>query len=151
VAEWRPIDRRDRVSDAAQPLGSPDVFPARPRPDLSEVRTQLALDRTTLAWIRTSLTLGTFGFGMVGFFRSLRAQAPTAETVRLHQGAIQFGTGLVVLGISFMALAGLSHWFTLRKLRTGEPLGLARWPLALALAFLLAILFLAGLWALRAR
>ena len=95
------------MNDAAQPSGTPDVSPARPRIGLSEVRTQLALDRTTLAWIRTSLTLGTFGFGMVGFFRSLRAQAPTAETVRLHQGAIQFGTGLVVLGICFMALAGL--------------------------------------------
>jgi len=87
----------------------------------------------------------------VGFFRSLRAQAPTAETLRLHQGAIQFGTGLVLLGIGFMTLAGLSHWLTLRRLRTGAPLGLAKWPLALTLVLLLAILFLAGLWALRAR
>jgi hypothetical protein len=88
---------------------------------------------------------------MVGFFRSLRAQAPTAEAVRLHQGAIRFGTGLVVLGICFMALAGLSHWFTLRRLRAGAPLELARWPLAVVLAILLSILFLAGLWALEAR
>ena len=139
------------MSDASQPPGTPSVSPVRPRPGLSEVRTQLALDRTTLAWIRTSLTMGTFGFGMVGFFRSLRAQAPTAEAVRLHQGAIQFGTGLVLLGIAFMALAGLSHWLTLRKLRTGEPLELAKWPLALVLALLLAVLFLAGLWALQAR
>jgi putative membrane protein len=139
------------MSDAAQDPGAPGVSLARPQTGLSEVRTQLALDRTTLAWIRTSLTMGTFGFGMVGFFRSLRAQAPTAEAVRLHQGAIQFGTGLVVLGICFMALAGLSHWFTLRKLRTGESLELVKWPLALVLALLLAMLFLAGLWALQAR
>lgn len=139
------------MSDAAQSPGTPGVSPAPPRTGLSEVRTQLALDRTTLAWIRTSLTMGTFGFGMVGFFRSLRAQAPTAETVRLHQGAIQFGTILVVLGIGVMALAGLSHWLTLRKLRSGAPLELARWPLALVLALLLAVLFLAGLWGLQAR
>jgi putative membrane protein len=138
------------MSDVAQASGDPGVSQARPRTGLSEVRTQLALDRTTLAWIRTSLTMGTFGFGMVGFFRALRAQAPTAETVRLHQGAIQFGTGLVVLGICVMALAGLSHWFTLRKLRAGVPLELAKWPLAVVLTLLLAILFLAGLWALQA-
>jgi uncharacterized membrane protein YidH (DUF202 family) len=138
------------VSDAPPP-GAPGVSPAPPRTGLSEVRTQLALDRTTLAWIRTSLTMGTFGFGMVGFFRSLRAQNPSAEAVRLHQGAIQFGTVLVLLGIGVMALAGLSHWLTLRKLRAGVPLELSKWPLAVALTLLLAILFLAGLWGLRAR
>jgi len=88
---------------------------------------------------------------MVGFFRSLRAQAPTAEAIRVHQGAIQVGTALVVLGICFMALAGFSHWFTLQKLRRGESLEAVKWPLALVLALLLAILFLAGLLALRAR
>ena len=43
-----------------------------------EVSNALALDRTTLAWIRTTLTMGTFGLGMIGFFRSLsdRAQTP---------------------------------------------------------------------------
>ena len=120
---------------------------ARERTGMAVLRTQLALDRTTLAWIRTSLTMGTFGFGMVGFFRSLRAQAPTAETIRLHEGAIQFGTGLVALGIGVMAAAGLSHWSTLRRLRRGQPLELAKWPLTMVLALLLAVLFVAGLWA----
>jgi putative membrane protein len=115
---------------------------------MAALRTQLALDRTTLAWIRTSLTVGTFGFGMVGFFRSLRREALTAEAVRLHEGAIRFGTALLVLATCFLALAGLSHRRSLGKLRRGEPLEVARWPLALALAFLLVVLFLAGLWAL---
>ncbi len=118
---------------------------------MAVLRTTLALDRTTLAWIRTSLTMATFGFGMVGFFRSLRAQTPTLEAIRMHQGAIQFGTGLVALGILVMALAGLSHGFTLRRLRRGQPLESTRWPLAIVLALLLAILFLAGLWALLER
>jgi putative membrane protein len=114
---------------------------------MAVLRTQLALDRTTLAWIRTSLTMASFGFGMVGFFRSLRAQAPTPEAMRMHQGAIQFGTGLLVLGTCFMAIAGLSHWFSLRRLRTGQPLEAAKWPLTIVLALLLAVLFMAGLWA----
>jgi len=110
-------------------------------------RTQLSLDRTTLAWIRTSLAMGSFGFGMVGFFRSLRAQAPTADAIRMHQGAIAFGTGLLVLGTCFMALAGLSHWSSLRRLRAGRPLEAEKWPLTIALALLLTVLFAAGLWA----
>ncbi len=65
----------------------------------------------------------------------------------MHQGAIQFGTGLLVLATCFMALAGVSHWRGLRRLRSGQPLDSAKWPLALVLALLLAVLFLAGLWA----
>ncbi len=71
------------MSDGTPTPGDPRVSMARSRTGMAEVRTQLALDRTTLAWIRTSLTMGTFGFGMLGFFRSLRAQAPNAETIRL--------------------------------------------------------------------
>lgn len=139
------------MSDATQTSLDPRVNMAQKRTGMASFRTKLALDRTTLAWIRTSLTMATFGFGMVGFFRSLREKAPTEEAVRLHHAAIQFGTGLVVLGTGAMALAALSHWFTLRRLRMGEPLELARWPLTIVLALLLAILFLAGLWGLLAR
>jgi len=59
--------------------------------DLAKFRTQLALDRTALAWIRTALTMATFGFGTVGFFRSLRLASPTPEVIQLHQSAIRFG------------------------------------------------------------
>src|SRR6516162_5945657 len=97
--------------------------PADPRPglayhrtSLANFRTQLALDRTTLAWIRTTLTMASFGFGMVAFFRSLREAAPGEEAARLHEGAVRFGTALVVLGLVATVLAGTSHWFTLRRL-----------------------------------
>ena len=139
------------MSDGTQAAGDPRVGLARERTGMAVLRTRLALDRTTLAWIRTSLAMGTFGFAMVSFFRSLRAQAPTAETIRLHQGAIAFGTVLLVLGTCVTAAAGLSHWFLLRRLRAGQPLESARWSLTLVLALLLTILFVAGLWALFAR
>jgi len=123
----------------------PRVNMARERTGLASFRTELALDRTTLAWVRTTLTMASFGFGLVGFFRSLRAQAPTAETIRLHQGAIRFGVALIVLGTGAMALAGLSHWFTLRRLRRGDPLVLTKWPLTIVLALLLTIMCIVGL------
>jgi len=139
------------MSDATQTSGDPRVGLARERTGMAGLRTQLALDRTTLAWIRTSLAMASFGFGMVGFFRSLRSQEPTAEAVRMFQGAIAFGTALLVLGACATALAGLSHWSMLRRLRAGQPLESAKWPLTMVLALLLAVLFMAGLWALFAR
>jgi putative membrane protein len=117
------------------------------RTSLAEFRTQLALDLTTLAWIRTALTMTSFGFGMLAFFRALQETSPSERTVRLHQGAIHFGIGLVVLGLVATILAGVSHWFTLRRLRLGQPPVLRQWSLSVIVALLFGILSLAGLWA----
>jgi uncharacterized membrane protein YidH (DUF202 family) len=120
--------------------------PGSDRTGLAKFRTQLALDRTTLAWIRTTLTMATFGFGMVGFFRSLREKTPTPEAVRLHEAAIRFGVSLIVLGTLATALAGVSHWFVLRRLRRDAPVILTQWPLSIALAVLLSVVGLAAAW-----
>jgi putative membrane protein len=115
-------------------------------PGMAGFNTKLALDRTTLAWIRTTLTMASFGFGMVTFFRSLQQGSPSAETVRLHQGAIHFGVALIVIGIIAMLCAGLSHWFMLRRLRRGETPVLSQWPLSITVALLFTIIGLMGLW-----
>ena len=138
--------------------GSGGQKPADPKTELASkrtgmagFRTKLALDRTTLAWIRTTLTMASFGFGMIGFFRSLRQQAPTPETIRLHAAAIQFGYTLLILGILATVLAGVSHWLTLRRLRKGEMPVLTPWPLSITVAMLLSIAGLAALWSLLSR
>ncbi|HYN42311.1 MAG TPA: DUF202 domain-containing protein [Thermoanaerobaculia bacterium] len=113
--------------------------------------TQLALDRTTLAWIRTTLTMGSFGFGLVGFFRSVREKSPSPEAVAIHQAAIQFGLTLIVLAAVATLLAAVSHWRTLGRLRRGEELRISRFPLSLAVAFLVTVAILAGLAGLFAR
>jgi uncharacterized membrane protein YidH (DUF202 family) len=92
--------------------------------------------------------MASFGFGMVAFFRSMRERSPTAESLRLHQGAIRMGTALIVLGLVATVLAGVSHWSTLRKLRRGESPIVSQWPLSLVVALLTAIIGLTGLWAL---
>ena len=129
----------------------PRIDLAKARTGFAAHRTQLALDRTTLAWIRTTLTMCTFGFGLVGFFRSVREKNPTAETVATHQAAIQFGLSLIVLAAVATLLAAVSHWRTLGRLRRGEELRISRFPLSLAIAFLVAVAILAGLAALFAR
>jgi putative membrane protein len=122
---------------------------ARDRTGLAKFRTQLALDRTTLAWIRTALTMATFGFGTVGFFRTLRERSPSPEAARMHASAVQFGTALVVLGVLATVAAGIAHWLVLRRLRRNEAVVLAQWPLSVAFAMLLAVAGLVALWSLQ--
>jgi putative membrane protein len=121
------------------------------RPGMAGFNTKLALDRTTLAWVRTTLTMASFGFGLVTFFRSMQQASPSAETARLHQGAIHFGVALIVLGILAMAAASLSHWFTLRRLQRGETPVLSQWPLSITVAMLFSVIGLFGLWELLSR
>jgi putative membrane protein len=136
--------------DSSEPV-DPRVDLAHDRTEMATYRTELALDRTTLAWVRTTLTMGSFGFGMVAFFRSLEEQTASAESIRLHHGAIRIGTTLILVGIVSMVLAGLSHWSALQSLRRGESPVLTRWPLSILVAILAAVIGLAGLWALFVR
>ena len=57
--------------------------PVDPRVDLAKsnapgrLQNRAGMDRTTLAWLRTTLTVAvSFGFGMVAFFRTLRERSP---------------------------------------------------------------------------
>ena len=124
----------------------PHVDLARHRPGPAEFRTQLALDRTTLAWIRTAIAMATFGFGAIGFFRTLEEKFPSARSAQLHQGAIRLGVALVVIGIAATVLSGVSQWFSLRKLRRGDDVVITQWSLSFTFAMLLSVLGLAALW-----
>ena len=116
------------------------------RTNFAKFRTSLALDRTTLAWIRTALTFATFGFGMIGFFRTIVQTTHSEEAMRLHQGAIRMGVALVVIGMVATILAAIPHWISLRKLRRGEQLTITQWPLTITISVLIALLGLYGLW-----
>jgi uncharacterized membrane protein YidH (DUF202 family) len=124
----------------------PRVGLAQDRTGMAKFRTQLALDRTTLAWIRTALTMGTFGFGTVGFFRSMVEKSPTPGAAQMHQGAIRFGISLVVLGLVSTVAAGISHWLALRRLRRDQPPVLSQWPLSITVAMFLVVIGLISLW-----
>src|SRR5215469_17828658 len=86
---------------------------AHERTQFAMYRTQLALDRTTLAWLRTALTFATFGFGMVGFFRTIQQRANTPESERMHQAAIHMGVALILIGLLGLLSAAASHLLAL--------------------------------------
>jgi len=121
---------------------------AEKRTSFAGQRVQLALERTTLAWVRTSLAMVSFGLGVIGFYRSLRQQAQTPEAIHMHEAAIQFGYGLLILGIAATALCGIAHWRALLKLERGDLPGVSMWPLSITLAALLTLLGLWVLWSL---
>jgi uncharacterized membrane protein YidH (DUF202 family) len=130
------------------PEDDPRTALASERTNLAKYRVSLALDRTTLAWIRTALTFATFGFGMIGFFRAVRQATQSEQAIRVHQAAIHMGVALVVLGLFSTTLAAISHWVTLRRLRRGEQVSIAQWPLSITIALFIAVLGLYGLWSL---
>ncbi len=121
---------------------------AQSRTGFAAFRTHLALDRTTMAWVRTALTMSSFGFGLVGFFRSVSETSPSPENILHHQTAIRFGIALIVLAAIATILAAASHWRNLERLRNGDDLQIPRLPLSLVIAVVLALATLIGLAAL---
>jgi putative membrane protein len=139
------LQSEEKGNVAKNPEGDPRSALAAVRTNLAKFRTSLALDRTTLAWIRTAVTFATFGFGTVGFFRSVVQATHDDKAVRLHQSAIRMGVALIVIGLVAMIVAAFSHWMALRRLRRGEQLSITPWPLAITLAVLIALLGFYGL------
>ena len=68
---------------------------------LAITRTVVALDRTLMAWIRTSVSLISFGFTIYKFFQYLRKDASVAETEPLLSPR---GVALVLIGLGIGAL-----------------------------------------------
>lgn len=113
---------------------------------IGQFRTAQALDRTTLAWVRTTLTMGSFGLGMIGFFRTLDEHAQTPQSAKIHHAAVRFGESLVLGGVVATVLAGISHWNTLRRMERGEMPRATHWPLSITVALFVALLLAAGMW-----
>jgi bile acid:Na+ symporter, BASS family len=121
---------------------TPPSSDANTQIELAKIRTALALDRTLLAWIRTSLTFITFGFGLAKFMVELQRDG------HLHG----FGTGTLdspkVLGLTMMVLglAGLGggavdYWGT-AKILTKTDLSVSPFSSSFLVAIALSIITL---------
>ncbi len=72
--------------------------------DLGYERTRLAADRTLMAWIRTSVSMISFGFTIFKFFMYLRESDILSAQLPL-QGPRNLGLGLVGLGTFLLGMA----------------------------------------------
>ncbi len=83
------------------------------------VRTALSSERSLMAWIRTSVSLYTFGFSITKFLDYLGKQQ---EVTEYSTGLYQLGFAIICIGILGLVLAALGHLQRLKKMkRLGLP------------------------------
>lgn len=106
--------------------------------DLGYERTRLAADRTLMAWIRTAVSMISFGFSIYKFFQYLLESNLAADHLQ-HYAPRNFGVALVSLGMILLALAVVEYFLFLRNLsrETGQ-----KYPISTALiaAILLSVI-----------
>ncbi len=77
------------------------------------VRTALSSEQTLMSWVRTSLSLSTFGFSIAQFFQYLAGQADA----QLSAGPRRLGIALIFLGVAVLVTAVVEHVFRVRRLK----------------------------------
>ncbi len=92
--------------------------PAKKPVDLGYERTRLAADRTLMAWIRTSVSMISFGFSIYKFFQYL-LESDLAGGRLQHYAPRNFGVALVSLGMVLLAMAIAEYLLFQRNLSRG--------------------------------
>jgi putative membrane protein len=97
--------------------------------DMGEIRTIMAADRTLMAWIRTSLSMLSFGFTIYKVLQTLASQGKMEHS----NSPQQVGLFLTAMGVAAIVLGTLSYWVTLRDLQRVEEFRIGRPVLLMAL------------------
>lgn len=102
--------------------------------DLGTMRTIMAADRTLMAWVRTSLSMLSFGFTIYKFLETAAQHDALA-----HPNSPQHvGLFLAGVGTASMVLGVTSYWTTLKDLRRTEEFRLGRPTLLISVVMMLA-------------
>ncbi len=120
----------------------PEPFPPNLTNELAKERNRAAAERTLMAWIRTSLSLISFGFGIDRVVEALdQGLGPQVDHAHL---ARNLGLSFIAIGTLALLAASFSHREDLRRIQRGDFTYISR----LSLSFVVAIaLILAGLFA----
>ncbi len=112
---------------------APGRRPALPA-DLGALRTVLAADRTLMAWVRTSLSMLSFGFTIYKFLET----AAKAGALARPESPQKVGLFLAAVGTLAMVLGLIDYWTTLRDVQRINDFRLARPALLISLVMTLA-------------
>jgi putative membrane protein len=102
---------------------------AQMRTDLATSRNLMAADRTLMAWVRTSLSLNSFGFTI---YKVLKAFQQGGGQLRQEQTPRNIGLFLTGLGTFAMLMGTVEYWQTLKELRETKDFSLTRPSLLMA-------------------
>jgi putative membrane protein len=98
----------------------PSPPPANPQIDLAKERNRAAAERTLMAWIRTCLSLISFGFGIDSIVGAILSFQPVADTVNPMRFSRLLGLSFIALGVYAMVAAGIEHQRELRHIRRND-------------------------------
>ena len=102
-------------------------------------RTRLAAERTLMAWVRTALSMISFGFTIYKFLQVLQGQS-TLPVLR-PQAPRDVGLTLIGIGTFAVLIACVQHWKYIKKLRPDQPY--RPWDLTFIVACIIGFLGLA--------
>jgi putative membrane protein len=106
---------------------------------LAVIRTCLALDRTMMAWVRTAVSLISFGFTIYKFFQYMEQKGERADRLIGPRG---FGMLLITIGLATLVMATIQNRRTLKLLEAKS-----RYSLAEVLAAMISVLGILSLFA----
>lgn len=86
---------------------------AEQRTDLAKYRSRLAADRTLMAWMRTSLSLIGFGFGIPTLVNTI-ARTQVGQYIDTQTYSIIFGLAFIAVGIFSLLIALRAHYIALK-------------------------------------
>lgn len=116
----------------------PAPTPPSPATELAKERNRAAEERTLMAWIRTCLSLISFGFGIERIVTVLHQElGDTINPLRLSR---ILGLAFVALGTLAMLVAAKDHRDQLQRLQNNHLLFISRRSPALIVAIILAFL-----------
>ena len=128
-------------ADTATELARERTELAHHRTAMAADRTHWADDRTLIAWIRTSLSLIGFGFGVgraLEYLQKVGREADPLYTAKV------FGGGFILLGMLGLFAAILQHMRIEKRLRKSGYPRLEPWPIGLITAILLLLMGIYG-------
>ncbi len=106
--------------------------------ELAKERNRAAAERTLMAWIRTSLSLIGFGFGIDRVVTALHAQF--GDTINPFRLSRILGLSFIALGAFGLLAASLDHQQELRLIRRDDYTYTSRRSYSLGVAWVLVIL-----------